>query len=151
MPVVLKVRVADSFRDLGVLKSGKPYAIGRLDHCDFAFPDDIEMSGRHLSLSLNADNSCSYSDPGSTNGTFVNDKHVAAGILRPGDILRCGLTQFCIQQVDDAKHPEHKAGTPPHEHPAAVPPREKIQAARTQPSNAEGSHLALLPDRKSVV
>ena len=157
MSVVLKVRSGDIFRDLCVLISGKPQSIGRLDHCDLAFPDDIEMSGRHLSISLNPDNSCGFSDPGSTNGTFVNEKPVSEGILLLGEILRCGLTEFCIQHVDvdEAKNSDHRHAAPshvhptaaPHAHQAAQPPRDKIEAARTQPSNAESSLSTLLPER----
>jgi hypothetical protein len=156
MPVVLKVKVGNGFRDLCVLKPGKTQTIGRLDHCDLAFPEDIEMSGQHLSISLNPDNSCSFSDPGSTNGSFVNERPVSAGVLRPGEILRCGLTEFCVQHVEDASDAKPGPGSiaPSHVHPApaahvhaaAAPPHKKTDATRTQPSGGGNTDDAILPE-----
>ena len=154
MPVVLRVKVGDNFRELCVLKQGKPQTIGRLDHCDLAFPDDIEMSGQHLSISLNPDDSCGFADLGSTNGTFVNEQPASNGILRPSDVLRCGVTEFSIQSVTDAQKtpPNSRA---PHDHSssaahvhAPAPPREKIEAARTQPSVSETSATEVLPETR---
>lgn len=154
MALVLRVHAGDSFRDLCVMKPGKPQTIGRLDHCDLAFPDDFEMSGQHMSIVLNADDTCGYSDLGSTNGSFVNDKPVSKGILKPGEILRCGLTEFCIQQVDKVKPAERggagkeqaSPGPAAHFHiPAAAPP-EKTVAARTQSSTTENATAAILPE-----
>ncbi len=151
MPVVLRVKVGSGFLDASVLKPGKPQTIGRLDHSDLAFPDDVEMSGQHLSISLNPDNSCSYSDLGSTNGSFVNEIPVSNGILLPGDILRCGVTEFCIHHADEKNSAEpvkaHSHVHPaPRPVPAAVPGAGKMEAARTQPSMAENSSAVVLPE-----
>lgn len=154
MPVVLRVRVGDTFRELCVLKQGKPQIIGRLDHCDLAFPDDIEMSGQHLSISLNPDDSCGFADLGSTNGTFVNEQPASNGILRRSDVLRCGITEFSIQPVTDAQKtprgsesPHDRSSAAAHVH-APVQPRDKIEAARTQPSVTEPPASDVLPETR---
>lgn len=112
MSVVLRVKTGESFQEICNLECNKPMMIGRLEQCDIAFPGDFEMSGRHLSLTLNSDMTCTFLDPGSTNGTFLNDKQVKEGILLPGDILRCGLTELSITSVESCDH----RGTTGHFH-----------------------------------
>jgi pSer/pThr/pTyr-binding forkhead associated (FHA) protein len=80
MTVVLKVRDGERFRDVCRLESGRPIIIGRLPQSDAAFPGDFEMSGRHLSLTLLPDLTCRFCDPGSTNGTFVNEQRETEGV-----------------------------------------------------------------------
>lgn len=104
MSVVLRVKTGESFREICNLECNKPMIVGRLEQCDIAFPNDFEMSGRHLSLTLNSDMTCVFSDPGSTNGTFLNDKPVTEGILQLGDILRCGMTELSITSVGACGH-----------------------------------------------
>ncbi len=104
MTVVLKVRDGERFRDVCRLESDRPIIIGRLPQSDAAFPGDFEMSGRHLSLTLLPDLTCRFCDPGSTNGTFVNEQRETEGVLRPGDVLRCGMTEFCIDAAETCGH-----------------------------------------------
>jgi len=41
------------------------------------------LSGMHAQLTLNPDGTYTISDPGSTNGTFVNGEHVTEAVLPP--------------------------------------------------------------------
>lgn len=153
MPLVLRVNAGKGFCDLCAMQAGQPQTIGRLNQCDLAFPDDLEMSGQHISIVLNADNSCSYSDLGSTNGSFVNNRPVSKGILQPGEILRCGLTEFCIEYVDEFKSggrgsaaPEQAPAGAASQVLAAAPPDKKNDATRTQPSCGGNSDEIMLPE-----
>ena len=41
------------------------------------------LSGMHAQLTLNPDGTYTISDPGSTNGTFVNGEHISEAVLPP--------------------------------------------------------------------
>ena len=132
MSVVLRVKRGESFQEVFRLAGDKPMMIGRLEQCDVSFPDDFEMSGRHLSLKLNSDMTCAFLDPGSTNGTFLNDKRVTEGILQPGDILRCGITEFSIASPESCNH----GGADGHVHTGALTTSPETNVASTMKSIA---------------
>ena len=54
------------------------------------------MSGRHLTLEALADGTCYFRDLGSTNGTYLNEKPAAEGVLTDHDVLRCGDTNLSV-------------------------------------------------------
>ena len=132
MFVVVRVRTGEDFQEVGRLECDKPLMIGRLEECDVAFPNDFEMSGRHLSLTLNSDMTCVFSDPGSTNGTFLNGTPVTQGILQPGDILRCGVTELSIASAESCNH----GGAAGHVHPRALTTHPETNEASTMKSIA---------------
>ncbi len=105
----LRVLDGNEFRDAAVLSGSHPLVIGRAPTADVSFPDDVEMSSRHATISLKADQ-CQFIDNQSTNGTYLNGERVTEGDLQPGDQLRCGTSIFCI---DSANHSGSKPATAP--------------------------------------
>lgn len=99
MPIFLSVKEGHRFRDLAVLAPGKPLIIGRSPDVDVSFPQDFEMSSRHVQIEVQG-NVCRIQDLGSTNGSFVNGEPVKECQLKPGDLLRCGGTDFRIEVPD---------------------------------------------------
>lgn len=71
-----------------------PVVIGRAAECDISVPAD-EMSRRHAVVKPTADGLI-VEDQGSANGTFINDKRVQTGFLRPGDELRLDAVRFLL-------------------------------------------------------
>jgi hypothetical protein len=56
--------------------------IGRSEGNSIVIPHS-SLSGMHAQLTLNPDGTYTITDPGSTNGTFVNGEHVTEAILPP--------------------------------------------------------------------
>jgi len=71
-----------------------PIVIGRAAECDISVSAD-EMSRRHALVKPTADGLI-VEDQGSANGTYVNDKRVQQGFLRPGDELRLDTVRFLL-------------------------------------------------------
>lgn len=92
----LVVRSGEQWTKVVDLALGCPVIVGRLDACNIAFPQDLEMSGRHLTLEALADGTCYFRDLGSTNGTYLNEKPTAEGVLTDHDVLRCGDTNLSV-------------------------------------------------------
>ena len=51
-------------------------------------------------------------DQGSANGTFINDKRVQSGLLRPGDELRLDAVRFVLVAPGFEKAPAPAAAAP---------------------------------------
>lgn len=69
--------------------------IGRDASCDISVPDDVQMSGRHLSILYRAaDNKFKFRDEQSSNGTYINKEIIDEGELSNYDIIRAGSTIF---------------------------------------------------------
>lgn len=96
MAVFLRVREGNRFRDVATLSGADPLIIGRTEIADLSFPQDAEMSGRHAEVKLDGQ-VCKVRDLGSTNGTFLNEEPVKECNLRPGEVLRCGMTEFAVE------------------------------------------------------
>ena len=71
-----------------------PVVIGRAAECDISGPAD-EMSRRHALVKPTADG-LAVEDQGSANGTYINNKRVQQGFLRPGDELRLDAVRFML-------------------------------------------------------
>lgn len=71
-----------------------PVVIGRAAECDISVSAD-EMSRRHAVVRPTAEGLV-VEDQGSANGTFINDKRVQSGLLRPGDELRLDAVRFVL-------------------------------------------------------
>lgn len=69
--------------------------IGRHDGNAFQIPD-ISVSGRHCEVRLNEDHLI-VRDLQSTNGTFVDDKKIIEGVVKPGQILRLGEVELKLE------------------------------------------------------
>lgn len=68
--------------------------IGRQPDCDICIPSD-EVSRRHAKLQVLPDG-IAVEDIGSANGTFICDKRVHTGMLKPGDELRLDTVRFLL-------------------------------------------------------
>ncbi len=76
--------------------------MGRGPGVDFAV-DNPEMSRQHAAIEYSARN-FQIRDLGSTNGIFINGKHVQAGAIRHGDRFEMGSQKFqlVIEEKDEA-------------------------------------------------
>jgi pSer/pThr/pTyr-binding forkhead associated (FHA) protein len=68
--------------------------VGRQADCDICIPSD-EVSRHHAKLQVMPDG-IAVEDIGSANGTFINDKRVHTGMLRPGEELRLDTVRFML-------------------------------------------------------
>ncbi|NHM15729.1 DUF3662 domain-containing protein [Eggerthellaceae bacterium zg-887] len=55
---------------------------------------DINASRKHAELTLQPNGAWTITDVGSTNGTIVNGRPVASQVLRPGDHITIGTTEY---------------------------------------------------------
>ena len=94
--------VVKSGKEIGrtlAVNSGQSVTIGRLKGCDVVV-DDEAASRRHCTITARADG-CVVSDLQSANGTFVNDKRIAALELQRADKIRIGSTVLELTDIDD--------------------------------------------------
>ena len=84
--------------------------VGRAADCDISIPTD-EVSRQHAKLQVMPDG-IAVEDMGSANGTFINDKRIHTGMLKPGEELRLDTVRFMLvaphlemQQVAKAAEP----------------------------------------------
>ncbi len=68
--------------------------IGRQSDCDIPIQAE-EISRHHARLQVTADG-VMVEDLGSANGTWINDKRVHTGMLRPGEELRLDTVRFIL-------------------------------------------------------
>ncbi len=68
--------------------------VGRQPDCDICIPSD-EVSRHHAKLQVMPDG-IAVEDIGSANGTFINDKRVHTGMLKPGEELRLDTVRFML-------------------------------------------------------
>jgi hypothetical protein len=71
---------------------GDPFTIGRSRDCDLVI-DDPNISRHHAELRAEGDG-WRLADLGSTNGVKINRRRVDEGLLRSGDRITLGLTDF---------------------------------------------------------
>ena len=106
-PLSIRLRIGNSRREIEV-NLARPVYLGRLDPNSDVFPDvDLTPDGglkqgvsrRHARI-LNRDGAVVIEDLGSTNGTFVNDKHLAPYVrhlLNHGDQVRIGKLTIAVE------------------------------------------------------
>lgn len=98
MSIVLVIQHPEGepgFVDLG--DQGLPQTIGRdSDLSQIALPDS-QASRAHCRISEHADG-LFVEDLGSRNGTWINHERVESGVLKLGDTLKIGHTQFFIEE-----------------------------------------------------
>ena len=68
--------------------------IGRQNDSDIPVPAE-EISRHHAKLQVTADGVL-VEDMGSANGTFINDKRIQTGVLKPGEELRLDTVRFML-------------------------------------------------------
>lgn len=95
MPVFLQIRSGSQTGNRIRLDPGRPVRIGRTEASDFAFADDIHMSGSHFTVEC-VDNACHLNDLNSSNGCWLNGERVSKAVLTNGDIVVAGETKFVV-------------------------------------------------------
>lgn len=88
-----------------------PVVLGRAAECDISVSAD-EMSRRHAIVKPMQDG-LAVEDLGSANGTYVNDKRVQQGFLRPGDELRLDAVRFILVAPGAEIGQSHASAAPP--------------------------------------
>jgi pSer/pThr/pTyr-binding forkhead associated (FHA) protein len=73
----------------------QPFEVGR-DCPAIPMSFDNLVSRRHASFARGPVGIV-VTDLGSTNGTFVNDQRIQATTLRPGDLVKMGVTIFRVE------------------------------------------------------
>lgn len=90
--------------------------MGRQNDCDIPIPAE-EISRHHARLQVTAEG-VMVEDLGSANGTWINDKRIHTGMLRPGEELRLDTIRFLL--LAPGAQPPAAAKAAPSE-PAAAP------------------------------
>ncbi len=94
----LRLVTSSGERALDLLR-GRTYTVGRLAHCDLPLRDPT-VSRQHAELEAAGD-ALTVRDLGSTNGTFVNGRRIAAAIVHEGDGLAFGKVGFRLEAAPD--------------------------------------------------
>jgi serine/threonine-protein kinase len=77
--------------------TGLRQVVGRSGECDILLPsDDLTASRLHAVVSYEGDQFI-ITDHNSLNGTYVNGRRIACEVLRPGDVVRLGGTEFVFE------------------------------------------------------
>jgi len=79
--------------------------VGRQTDCDIPVPVE-EISRQHVRLQVTPEG-VMVEDLGSANGTFINDKRIHNGLLRPGEELRLDTVRFILMSpsMESARPP----------------------------------------------
>ncbi|MBT5925706.1 MAG: FHA domain-containing protein [Verrucomicrobia bacterium] len=86
------VVISEGFTGKTVELKADKVTIGRSEDNSFQIAEN-SVSSRHCELELK-DNVVHIKDLGSTNGTFINDRKVTGGTLKPGQVLRLGSIEL---------------------------------------------------------
>ncbi len=113
MRVIVEVRSGPTRGHKIVVRSGQVIQFGRTERADMVFPHDDGMSGVHFSIEA-GESQCLLRDLASTNGTQLNHQFVTEAVIRDGDSVTAGNTQFQISveggalaaKADDARSPK---------------------------------------------
>jgi hypothetical protein len=89
--------ITDTHHDVAL--RGDRAIIGRLADSDVVLADS--NISRHHSELRRVDGAWHIEDLGSTNGTVVNGKHVAAAVLRDGDVITLGASRLVFHEPRD--------------------------------------------------
>src|SRR5881409_506283 len=76
------------------LKTDKT-TVGRVSDNAFEIAE-ASVSSHHCEILLRG-NDVVVKDLGSTNGTFINGEKITEAVLRPGQILRCGMIEMRLE------------------------------------------------------
>ncbi len=131
------------------LTANQRITIGRTELAQWTFPTDPRMSSEHMAIE-SADGLWQVVDLASSNGTYVNEQRVTRNVLKSGDAITAGSTQFFVTINEHAKSQEksHSPSLPPpgtapiadsiHEHheatPIFVPSKETLVADTPAPT-----------------
>lgn len=105
-----------------VLRPGQQLDFGSSEYAHVALRDDAALSATHFRLRADRE-ACYLEDLDSSNGTYVNDEPVDSAVLRDGDRVMAGQSQFRVSIEGAAQTAgERSAAVPPARAAAAVVP-----------------------------
>ncbi|MFN0009043.1 MAG: FHA domain-containing protein, partial [Planctomycetota bacterium] len=83
------------------LAPGEVVRVGRSGVADVYLPDDPLLASVHLAFAM-TDHACAVFDLQSRNGVLVNERPTLHAILRPGDRVFAGITEFEVTVQGDS-------------------------------------------------
>jgi serine/threonine-protein kinase len=101
MEVVLRVRLGPHAGQEFHLDRPDTFVVGRSSMASFSMHEDRLLSREHFRIELTP-SLCRLKDLGSTNGTKVNGLRVETIVLRDGDKIAAGDSEFQVQVREDA-------------------------------------------------
>jgi hypothetical protein len=78
------------------------FTVGRSSRVDFPMVQDLALSREHFQVD-NEPPLCHLVDLGSTNGTKVNGLRAGRVLLREGDVVAAGDSEFLVHFIEDSK------------------------------------------------
>jgi hypothetical protein len=85
------------------LMRNQEVCIGQSAWSEFAVADDQHMADKHFRLETDLQ-VCRVFDLGSGKGTWLNDQAVASAVVRDGDRVRAGNSEFVVHIEGDVSH-----------------------------------------------
>lgn len=120
------------------VQPGQAALVGRASFADLPVTNDTNLAGRHFTLECE-ETRCSLFDLGSRQGTMLNGGRVARAVLRDGDRIVAGQTNFSVRIEGAAipsAEPEQAGATAVAVSPAALQtpqsPQDLLQYLRGQ-------------------
>jgi serine/threonine-protein kinase len=99
MAVVLRVTAGPYEGQEYAIDPGGSCVFGRSSRVSFSMPNDLLLSREHFQIE-NCPPVCHLIDLGSTNGTKVNGLRAERVLLREGDVITAGDTNFAVHLAD---------------------------------------------------
>lgn len=116
MRLILNAQTAGEVAQPIWVSSGQSLTVGRTEEAQFVIAADLVMSRIHFEVSIEGEE-CRISDRGSSNGTFLNRERIREALLKDGDQIQAGHTQFQVRLEPTATAPSSPKSAPPAESP----------------------------------
>jgi eukaryotic-like serine/threonine-protein kinase len=100
MGVVLRVLQGPHSTEEYLIDRDGTFTVGRSSRVEFPMSNDLVLSREHFQLD-NHPPLCHLIDLGSTNGTKVNGLRVERVVLRQGDVISAGDSEFVVHFLED--------------------------------------------------
>ncbi len=108
MGVLLRVTIGPHSGQEYLIDRPELFTVGRSSRVQFPMARDLALSREHFQLD-NQPPHCHLVDLGSTNGTKVNGLRVGRVLLREGDVIEAGDSEFVVHFALDSDIAEHFA------------------------------------------
>ena len=105
------VVISKNLAGLSFELSATPAIVGRAEDTTFQIIEP-SVSRRHCEVRL-CDNEVLVHDLKSTNGTFINRQQILEAVLKPGQILRIGPVDLCLETSTTAPAASQAPASPP--------------------------------------
>jgi len=102
MAIVLRVTAGPHAGQEHIIDRSNTCTVGRSMRAQFSMVQDLVLSRDHFQID-NQPPLCHLIDLGSTNGTKVNGLRVGRVVLREGDVIEAGDSEFIVHFVGDSK------------------------------------------------